>query len=100
MKAAIALLETGFVPDVLTRAGALEAVVAEVGDTPCLERRPWLCAAFGAAASPLSFSAGARLGAAELTLPGPAGIGVVSALWFGALPLSFAVAKSAEGRKP
>lgn len=64
-----------------------------------LERRPWLCALLGAAASPLSFSAGVRLGAVDLTLPAPAGLIALSALWFAALPLSFSVAKSAEGRK-
>lgn len=64
-----------------------------------LERRPWLCAALGAAASPLSFSAGERLGAVEFVLPAPAGYAVLAALWFAALPLSFVVARAAEGRK-
>lgn len=64
-----------------------------------LERRPWLCGALGAAASPLSFSAGARLGAADLLLPGPAGYAALAALWAVALPLSFAVARSAQGEK-
>lgn len=64
-----------------------------------LERRPWLCAVLGAAASPFSFSAGARLGAAELTMPAPSGLIALSALWFVALPVSFSVAKYAEGRK-
>lgn len=64
-----------------------------------LERRPWLCAVLGAAASPLSFTAGARLGAVELTVPAPPGLVALSALWFVALPLSFAVARFAEGRK-
>ena len=64
-----------------------------------LERRPWLCAVIGAAASPFSFTAGMRLGAAELAVPAPQGYIALSALWFVALPLSFAVAKFAEGRK-
>lgn len=64
-----------------------------------LERRPWQCAVLGAAASPLSFSAGARLGAVDLMLPAPAGYAVLSALWFAALPLSFSVARAAEGRR-
>lgn len=64
-----------------------------------LERRPWLCAALGAAASPLSFSAGMRLGAAKLVLPAPAGFIALSALWCAALPFSFAVARFSEGRK-
>lgn len=64
-----------------------------------LERRPWLCAVLGAAASPFSFTAGARLGAAELALPAPAGWFALSALWFVALPLSFAVAKFSEGKQ-
>lgn len=64
-----------------------------------LERRPWLCAVLGAAASPFSFTAGVRLGAAELTVPAPLSFIVLAALWFVALPLSFAVAKLAEGRK-
>ncbi len=63
-----------------------------------LERRPWLCAVLGAAASPLSFSAGARLGAATLTVPAPAGYALLAALWCAALPLSFSVARVAEGR--
>ncbi len=64
-----------------------------------LERRRGLCAVLGAIASPFSFSAGVRLGAAELILPAPKGLIVLSALWCAALPLSFAVAKFAEGRK-
>lgn len=64
-----------------------------------LERRPWLCAVLGAAASPFSFGAGARLGAAELLWPAPDGIIALSALWFVALPLSFSVARFAEGRQ-
>lgn len=63
-----------------------------------LERRPWLCAVLGAVASPMSFTAGARLGAAELILPAWTGVLALSALWFVALPLSFAVARLAEGR--
>ena len=64
-----------------------------------LERRPWLCGLLGAAASPFSFAAGARLGAAELSLPAPGGLIVLSALWSVALPLSFSVARSVEGRR-
>lgn len=64
-----------------------------------LERRPWLCAVLGAAASPFSFAAGARLGAVELTVPAPLGFIVLSGLWFVALPSSFAVANFAAGRK-
>ncbi len=64
-----------------------------------LARRPWLCAVLGAAASPLSFTAGARLGAVEPALPAPWGALALSALWFVSLPLSFAVAKRAEGRR-
>lgn len=63
-----------------------------------LERRPRLCAVLGAAASPLSFTAGARLGAAELTWPAPAGLIALSALWFVVLPASFAIARAAGGR--
>lgn len=64
-----------------------------------LERRPWLCGALGAAASPLSFSAGTRLGAAELLLPAPVGYAVLAGLWAVALPLSFAVARTAQGER-
>ncbi len=64
-----------------------------------LERRPWLCAMLGAISSPFSFTAGVSLGAAEMALPAPVGWMALSALWFVALPLSFAVAKFAEGRK-
>lgn len=65
-----------------------------------LGRRPWLCAALGAVASPLSFSAGARLGAARLVLPAPMGYAALGALWAAALPLSFVVARAAEPRRP
>lgn len=64
-----------------------------------LARRPTLAAVLGAVASPLSFSAGARLGAASMLVPSPAGYAFLAALWCAALPLSFSVARAAEGRR-
>lgn len=60
-----------------------------------LDRRPRLAAAFGAVGSPLSFSAGARMGAARFLVPTPVGLAALAALWAAALPLAFWISRLA-----
>jgi hypothetical protein len=60
-----------------------------------LSRRPWLAAAFGAVGSPLSFSAGMRMGAARFLIPTPIGLAALAALWAAALPLAFQISRIA-----
>lgn len=62
-----------------------------------LDRRPWLAALFGAVGSPLSFSAGVRMGAARFVAPPAVGLAAVAALWAWALPAAFALARVAGG---
>ena len=51
-----------------------------------LRGRPWLAAALGAAAGPMAFAAGARLGAAQLLHP-VAALVTLALLWAVALPI-------------
>ena len=62
-----------------------------------LDRRPWLTAAFSAVGSPLSFSAGVRMGAARFLVPTPVGLAALAALWAAALPLAFWISRLAGG---
>lgn len=59
-----------------------------------LAGRPGLAALFGAVGSPLSFSAGARLGAARLLVPAPLGLAALAAIWAVGLPAALAAAGS------
>jgi len=56
-----------------------------------LQQRALLGSAFGAAAGPLSYAAGARLGA--LALPGPRSPWVIAAVWAVAFPLLLRLAR-------
>jgi hypothetical protein len=56
-----------------------------------LAGRPVLAAAFGAIGSPLSFSAGVKLGAARFLVPPSLGLCALAALWAAAFPLAMAV---------
>lgn len=60
-----------------------------------LDRRPGLAAAFGAVGSPLSFSAGVRLGAAHFLVPPPLGLAALSVLWAAAFPAAFVISRAA-----
>ncbi|NNN07551.1 MAG: DUF2878 domain-containing protein [Elusimicrobia bacterium] len=62
-----------------------------------LDGRPWLAAAVGAVASPLIFSAGARLGAAGYVAPPFVSLAALAVVWSAALPLAFAVSRAAGG---
>jgi hypothetical protein len=62
-----------------------------------MNRRPWLAAAFGAVGSPLSFSAGVKMGAARFLIPTPVGLAALAALWAAALPLAFWISRLAGG---
>jgi hypothetical protein len=60
-----------------------------------LNGRPWLAAAFGAVGSPLSFSAGVKMGAAGFLVPTPIGLAALAAIWAAALPLAFEISRLA-----
>jgi hypothetical protein len=62
-----------------------------------LSRKPRLAALFGAVGSPLSFSAGVRMGAAGFVAPPPVALAALAVLWAAALPLAFAVSRLAGG---
>jgi hypothetical protein len=62
-----------------------------------LDGRPWLAALFGAVGSPLSFSAGARMGAASFIAPPRVALAALAVIWAAALPLAFAVSRFAGG---
>jgi hypothetical protein len=62
-----------------------------------LAGRPWLAALFGAIGSPLSFSAGVRMGAAGFVAPPPVALAALAVLWAAAFPLAFAVSRLAGG---
>lgn len=62
-----------------------------------LSRKPWLAALFGAIGSPLSFSAGARMGAAGFVAPPTVALAAIGLLWAAALPLAFFVSRLAGG---
>ncbi len=62
-----------------------------------LSGRPWLAALFGAVGSPLSFSAGVRMGAAAFVAPPRVALAALAVLWAFAFPLAFAVSRFAGG---
>ena len=57
-----------------------------------LRGRPALAAILGAVAGPLSYAAGARLGAAEILAPAPASMAAIALEWGVAMPLLVALA--------
>jgi hypothetical protein len=62
-----------------------------------LEGKPGLQALIGAVASPASFSAAVGLGAARFIVPAASGRAALALIWAVAFPLSFYVARVAEG---
>ena len=64
-----------------------------------LRGRPWAAATLGATLAPLSYWAGAALGAADLTADGALGLIAYGVAWAGALPLLVVAANHIGGRK-
>ncbi len=64
-----------------------------------LRGRPWLAAALGAVAGPLSYAAGASLGAAQFTDPTVA-LAALALAWAACMPLMMALAQRLDGVRP
>jgi hypothetical protein len=68
----------------------MAAATAPRGSLAALARRPWVAAAAGAIAAPLSYEAGARLGAVTL-LRGSSSLVILAVVWAAVLPAIFLV---------
>lgn len=60
--------------------------------------RPWLSAALGAVAGPLSFSAGESMGAARLLVPRGSGLAALGLVWAAAFPAAVALSRWGRAR--